>query len=333
MNKLSLTMCVAAASAAMVVSAAGAPKAVVATQVAPGQTAITSGPGVTRITFGSEGITSLVHETKLPEAMVNHDAAATFAAAQKMAKYEAKAKAAEKVFNSQNVYKHAAIFAAGQGNVQLMQQIVTAAPATKVYMQQMTVTRGANKKAPAAIPQMVEVSFGGWAKLTPAQAPIWGDYIMAFYPQMNRAAAEIIANKVNSSRSMMAPALLAEVAVDLGKFAGKAVPAAFQAKNVFNNAVDMAIFLNDKAAMEKIVALYNKASFKDAKTAKTIASELKAMGKKRGFTEIKSRGTTRMAFGPGGLCGYENIGTNSVRTYTGKSAQARVMMMAYEDNW
>ena len=327
-------MCVAAASTAIVVCAAEPAKSVVATQVAPGETVVTSGPGVTKITFGSEGITNLVHETNLPTAMVNHDAAATFAAAQKMAKYEAKAKAVEKVYNSQNVYTHAAIFAAGQGNAPLMQQIVAAAPGTQVYMQQMTITRGAKKDAPAAIPQMVEVAFGGWDKLTPAQAPIWGDYIMAFYPQMNRAAAEIFANKVNSSRSMMAPALLAEAAVDLGKFEGKDVPAAFQAKNVFANAVDMAIFLNDKVSMEKIVALYDKATFKDAKTAKNLADELKSMGKTRGFTEIKSRGgVTRMGFGPGGLCGYETTGTNTVRTYTGKAAQARVMMMAYEDEW
>ena len=230
-----------------------------------------------------ENVQQIAQQTGLPWALASHDAATTFTAARKLALYEAKAKAVEKVYNSENMYNYAAVFAAGQGNVTLMRQIADTAPGTQGYLQQMTVTRGADTKAPAAIPQMVEVTFGGWDKLTPAQAPIWGDYIMAFYPALNRAAARKFAQKVNSSRSLMVPARLAEAAVELGAFDGDKVPAAFQAKNVFANAVDMAIFLNDKEAMEKIVALYDKASFKDAKTAKNLAAELKAMGKTRGI--------------------------------------------------
>lgn len=324
MKKLAIGTMIALTGAALM---AAEPVATVTTTVTPATS------GITEFKFDDDGLEAVVHTSQLNTALINHDAAATFEAAKQLQIYELKKNAVNSVYNSAAVYKQAAISAAAQGNAPLLQQIVTVAPETKVIAtSQVTVIRGAKKDIPAAIPQLVEVKYGDWDKLTPAQAPIWGDYIMAFYPQLNRAAAEIIANKVNSSRSMMASALLAEVAAELDGFKATNAPVAFQAKNVFTNAIDMAIFMRDKAALEKIIALYDKVSFKDAKVAKELEAELKAMSATRDVTEFNfAGGTTELGFGAGGFAGLRNVGgQGGGRVFKGQEAQVYMMLEAYK---
>ena len=337
MKKISLAMCVAAASTAIVACAAEPAAAPAAAQPAAQPAAAPAGTmqvytspdgyrrivttGPTCIMYSADkGLNTVIQQAKLPAAIAANDAAGTLAAAQKLQEYEAKRKAIDNIFNSENAYKLAATYATAQGNTVLAQQIVTAAPATQPIVQQMTITRGAKKNAPAAIPQMVEVKFGGWEKLTAAQQPVWGDYIMAFYPTLDRAAAAALAAKVNDGRHFL-PVQLAQAAIDLSKLKGKDVPAAFQAKNVFRNAADMAIFLADKAAMEKIIALYNKANFKDAKTAKNLAAELKAMEKTRGARIIRWHGPTMISTSSRGLMGQAAGGAES-EEFDGPSERA-----------
>lgn len=251
----------------------------------------------------TQQVVRIVSETELVSAIVTHNAEASLIAANKLREYELKANAVDEVYNSLDVYKHAALFAAAQGNSAVFNQVIEIVPEYSEMNQILMATRGTEKQSPAPIPHLVEIKFGEWNKLTPAQQPIWGSYIMSFYPRLDRSAAQSIANKVNSARVFMSASKLADVAIELSKFEGKDVPVAFQAENVFNNAVDMALFLHDKAGLEKIIALYDNAPFKKASVAKELQAELKAMG--------GTRAAGRLSFGEDAIDG------RSIRKYSG----------------
>ena len=140
--------------------------------------------------------------------------------------------------------------------------------------------RGENDEAQEAMPTVVEVRFGEWDKLKKGEQPLWGDYIVAYYPTLSRKEATGIAMQVNEARAGISPRGLAEAAVALGRHAPKKdVPRYFLADTLFREAIRLSILcgkVGNKPMLIQLWKMYKDAPFKNADVLEELEAEIKA---------------------------------------------------------
>lgn len=287
-------------------------------------------------------IRSIVETNDSTVALMKHDIKALLQTAEQLKQLESNKKIADKFWNSRNIFAVSAIFALGQNDEKSFERIVKNEP-DFASMRSMfpKKTRGGVIIKNIAIPEIAEVnSIDEAVKLPANKRAFWGMYAKTLYPEIPEREFAIFCNKINLSRSVLEPEVLAKTAVELSKFKAVNVPECFTAKNLFNEAVDAAILLHDKFALENIVELYKSASFKTEKGLKRLQAEVKAFGKTRRwnerkirrlqFTDVRNDGESYTVTGNGWSRVKAN-GYTRVRHFTGREALAYKIKKFYEE--
>ena len=292
----------------------------------------------------SKDVRAVVERNDATVALMKHDTKVLLTTAEQLKKIENEKKVSDPFWNSRNIYATAAVFAMGQDDEKSFQRIVDNEPDFAAMRPLFPgKTRGGIVCKTIAIPQIVEVkSVEEAAKLPPEKRAFWGMYAKKLYPEISDRKFTIICNKINISRSILEAEVLAETAIELSKFKSLDAPPCFQAKQLFREAVDMAVLMMDSTAMKNIVEMSKKApSFVDAKEQKQLEAEMKAMGKTRGWNERKiarlnfveleySDGSVRTVSGDD-WSNFSYSGSNvRVKQYSGHDALAYQIKKFYE---
>lgn len=283
-----------------------------------------SNGSVTELKFDDSGLVSVVHTNDISSSILNHDAVSIFNGAKAVRKYEIESGRINADFQSKKLLDCALTTAENQGNMVLVQQIVDYSQGNGIVFKTETiVNRGTAVKAPVIIPQLVEISYKGWETLQPHQYPLWGEYIIYFYPQLGNLVAAQIAHNVNFAHSLLQPALLAETSLVLDKLQGKDVPEIFTAKKVMDEAIEMAIFMRDRDSLVKISEYYSKTSFKTSEIEKDLQREILVLNQTRGgYNEAKIRSLSYTEIEA------DEYGTRG-RVLTGRDALAKKVLDSY----
>ena len=208
--------------------------------------------------------------------------------------FETISNAKDENLNSEKLFNLAATFAVEQNNAEALKAVIALAPECKKYEEQLAFkaqTRGAQKKTPAiATPELVCLPVENWEKvlkedLKPWQQPVGDFYLCGMFRGMAMPAAANAASLINFGRIDMKPIMIAIGAAELANYDyRKEFAPWFEPASIMSEAVELAIALKDKNALEEISAIFEKSRLKllNPEFASYISDQIALFGNTRG---------------------------------------------------
>ena len=195
--------------------------------------------------------------------------------------------------NSAMLFDLAAQFAVDQENADALKSVIELAPECKKYDEQLALrsqTRGTHRSScKTAFPELVYLQPNSWQSMLKGglkewQQPVADFYLCGMFRGMTEPAAFHAGNLVNSGRINMNPIMLATGAMELSFYDyTKDFSPWFEPGAIFAEAVEMAVALNDKSALEEIAGMYEKANFKNPEYASYITDQIAMLANTRGM--------------------------------------------------
>lgn len=200
---------------------------------------------------------------------------------------------------SGHLFNLAAQIAVEQNNVEALKAVIALAPECKRFEEQLALkaqTRGEKKNITAtAFPELVLLPIDNWEKaltdsLKPWQQPVADIYLCKMFRGMNEPTARYAADLINSGRTGMNPTMLATGAVQLAYFDyTKDYSPWFDPAKIMAEAVELAVSLKDKTALEEINDIYKKSNLEKPEFTAYIADQMALLGNTRGLQVPKAQ--------------------------------------------
>ena len=249
--------------------------------------------GASKSIFSNEAFKERIDETAISASIRMRDIKGLVRSAWDLKGFEIIIGAKDENLNSDMLFNIAAQFAVEQNNAEALKAVIALAPECKKYEAQMALkaqTRGAQKTAcTTAFPELVYLNVNDWKntlkkKLKPWEQPMADVYICGMFRGLPEPVAFNAGSKINCGRMYMSPTMLATGAMELSNYDYvKDFAPIFEPAKVFAEAVEMAVVLKDKEALQKMATMYAKANFKNDEYASYIATQIAFLGNTRGM--------------------------------------------------
>ena len=244
--------------------------------------------------FANDVFKGKIDENAINIAIRTRNVNALLSSAWDLKGFETLSNVKDEKLNSEKLFSLAAQIAVEQNNAEALKAVISLAPECKKYEEQLAFksqTRGVQKNVicKTPLPELVRLPEHDWERslkddLKEWQQPVADIYLCGMFRGMTVPAAAQAATLINNGRADMKPIMIASGASLLACFDyRKSFSPWFEPVSIMMEAIELAVVLKDKTALEEIQHIYAKSVLKNPELTAYLDEQLAFLGNTRGI--------------------------------------------------